>query len=228
MIIVGEKAYLKEYDPKLNNDNLSRQIEIHNAKNIEKQEIKATKVNRKESKTSNNNIYKNIKDKAQILRQDQRDIQDKISAIQIQEQKVSEMENTLKQVRKSYEQAIKEGKQEEAKQKIKIKTVEKEVDNLNKEKKEYVQDDKKILNTVDNALKKINDIKSKLAQYKNKLISLESNVNKNKEEAKHQENIIENYMHSEESINEKMFINPTDFVFIEGDMNIGITINILP
>ena len=139
------------------------------------------------------------------------------------------MENNLKQLRKTYQQAIEQGKQEEIQQKIKIKILEKDENNVNQEYKEtYVKGDKKILNTVDDTLKKINDIKTKLAQYRNKLISLESNVHKNKKETEYQEKMIKNYIASEESINEQMFINPTDFVFIEGDMNIGITINILP
>ncbi len=231
MIIIGEKAYLKSYDSKLFNDTTNRQIEFGNSIQIEKQDLKVSKVNRKEGKSSNNYIYKNIKDKAQILKGDQRDIQDKISTIHIQEQKVSEMENTLKQVRKTYQQAIEEGKQEEIKQKIKIRTIEKEVNSLDKEYREkevYLQNDKKILNTVDDALRKISDIKVKLAQYRNRLMSLESDVNKNKKETEYQERMIEKYVGSEESINEKIVVDPLDFIFIEGDMNIGIMINILP
>lgn len=62
------------------------------------------------TKSKNQDIYKTIRKKASIINSDQRNIQDKISLIQAQEQKISQIENTLKYARKRIEQAIKSEK----------------------------------------------------------------------------------------------------------------------
>lgn len=228
MIIIGEKAYLKSYDSKMNNE-LNAQYEIGKQINVQKEENNKNKVTRKESKTSNNDIYKNIRNKANILNQDHRDVQEKVSLIQTQEQEVQNMENTLKQVKSNYMQAIESGKQEEIKQRVKIKKVQKEVDNLQQEyisENVYLKDDSKILDAINESLKKINDIKSKLAKYKSKLMSLENDVNKHKKEVENQSSLIQDYISKDEYINEKIIINPLDFIFIENERNGGIIINI--
>ena len=229
MIVTGEKVYLKSYDSKLHNDT-TKQNEINNLVQIENQQIQDNKVSRKERKNSNNYIYKNIRNKAQVLKKDQRDIQEKISTIQIQEQKVNEMEKLLNKVKKSYLQYIENGKQEEIKEKIKIKTIQKEINNLDKEyfiKETFLQDKDQVLSTVRQTLNKINDIKGKLAQYKSKLIELESQINRKKHDVECREKLMESYVEVEESINENIIINPLDFISIEGDINTGILVNIL-
>lgn len=229
MIIIGEKAYLKSYDPKMDQGS-NVQSEISKLVKMQNDDKNNTKVQRKENKNTNNDIYKNIKNKASILNKDQRNIQEKISLIQIQEQKVGDMENILKQVRSTYIQAIENGKQEETKQKIKIKKILREVDELNDDyesEKEYIKGDESILSVVDEALNKINYIKNKLAQYKSRLLSLESEVDRNKRDIESTEKSIESYKESEEYISEKIILNPLDFIFIEGSIDSGIIINIL-
>lgn len=229
MIIIGEKAYLKSYDPKMDQGS-NMQSEISKLVKMQNDDKNNTKIQRKENKNTNNDIYKNIKNKASILNKDQRNIQEKISLIQVQEQKVGDMENTLKQVKSTYLQAIQNGKQEETKQKIKIKKVLKEVDDLNNEyesEQGYIRGDENILNVVNEALKKINYIKNKLSQYKAKLLSLESEVDRNEREISSTEKSIEISIESEEYINERIIINPLDFIFIEGSIDSGMIINIL-
>lgn len=229
MIIIGEKAYLKSYDSKMNNE-LNAQYEIGKQINVQKEENNKNKVTRKESKISNNDMYKNIRNKANILNQDHRDLQEKISMIQSQEQEVQNIENTLKQVKSNYIQAIENGKQEEIKQKVKIKKIQKEADNLQQEyisEGKYLKDDSKILDTINESLKKINDIKSKLAKYKSKLISLENDIDKNKKEVENKSSFIQDHISKDEYINENIIINPLDFIFIENEKNGGIIINIL-
>lgn len=229
MIIIGEKAYLKSYDSKMNNE-LNAQYEIGKQINVQKEENNKNKVTRKESKISNNDMYKNIRNKANILNQDHRDLQEKVSMIQSQEQEVQNIENTLKQVKSKYIQAIENGKQEEIKQKVKIKKIQKEADNLQQEyisEGKYLKDDSKILDTINESLKKINDIKSKLAKYKSKLISLENDIDKNKKEVENKSSFIQDYISKDEYINESIIINPLDFIFIENEKNGGIIINIL-
>lgn len=228
MIIIGEKAYLKSYDSKLNND-VNIQSELGKQIQVQKTDTNKTKVTRKESKSSNNDIYRNIRNKANILNQDHRDLQEKVSLIQTQEQEVQNMENILKQVKSNYIEAIENGKQEEIREKVKIRKIQKEVENLTREyivANEYIKEDSKVLDEINESLKKINDIKNKLTRYKAKLISLENSVSKNKEEVLHKSNIVEEYMYNEESINEKLIINPLDFIFIDTEKNGGIVINI--
>ena len=228
MIIIGEKAYLKSYDSKLNSD-VNVQSEIGKQIQVQKAETNKTKVTRKESKNANNDIYRNIRTKANILNQDHRDIQEKVSLIQTQEQEVQNMEKILKQVKSNYIEAIENGKQEEIREKVKIRKIQKEVENLTREyivENEYIKDDSKVLDEIDESLKKINDIKNKLTRYKAKLISLENSVSKNKQEVLHTSNRVEEYISSGEAINEKIIINPLDFIFIDTDKNGGIIINI--
>jgi len=132
MIIIGEKAYLKTYDKKeikeLDIDNnVNKIIKEHN------DEIKSTKVIRKESKTSNNDMYSNLKNKASIINRDKRHIQEKVSEIQTQQQKVENMEESLNQIKSYYLSTISKAKEKEEIEKVKINKIQKEVDILNNE-----------------------------------------------------------------------------------------------
>lgn len=71
--------------------------------------------NNKQTKTTitkkrNQGIYQTIRTKASIISNDQRDIQDKISLIQDQEQRIIKIENTLEYTKKEYSQVILSGK----------------------------------------------------------------------------------------------------------------------
>ena len=89
-------------------------------------EAKTTTTNKK----TNQDIYATIRTKANIISLDQRNIQDKISLIQSQEQKIETIENTLKYTKNEYVQAIQNGKKEEVKQRIKIKQLSSQINDL--------------------------------------------------------------------------------------------------
>jgi len=225
MIIIGEKAYLKTHDKReiqeLDIDNkINKTIKAHN------DEIKSTKVLRKESKTSNNDMYNNLKNKASILNRDKRHIQDKVSEIQIKQQKVENMEESLNQIKSYYLSSIRRAKQEEEKEKVKVKInkIKKEVDDLNSEcitEVTELKDSQDIIDAIGAALNKINDIKNKLEQYKSKLMNLECLVDKSKNELDLEQKKIET------NLDENIILNPLDFISISGDLNIGIVVDII-
>jgi len=227
MIVIGEKAYLKTHDKReiqehdINN-NINKTIKAHN------DEIKSTKVLRKESKTSNNDMYNNLKNKANILNRDKRHIQDKVSEIQIKQQKVENMEESLNQIKSYYLSSIRRAKQEEEKEKVKVKVrinkIKKEVDDLNSEcitEVTELKESQDIIDAIGAALNKINDIKNKLEQYKSKLMNLECLVEKSKNKLNLEEKKIEI------NLNENIISNPLDFISISGDLNTGIVVDII-
>ena len=124
---------------KIENTIKDKVSQINSSNNVNQYlNVKLEQENNKDSKTTitkskNQDIYKTIRKKASIINSDQRNIQDKISLIQAQEQKISQIENTLKYARKEYEQAIKSEKKEEVKQKIKIRQLSNKIDNLKDE-----------------------------------------------------------------------------------------------
>ena len=208
-----------------------------NIKLIEENDLekKSTKNN---NKKANNDIYQVIRKKASIINSDQRGIQDKISIIQAQEQKIETIENTLKQARTEYTQAIQNGKKEEIKQKIKVRQLNKEIDDLKNQTKEqkqeevrykdrnYIQDENKLLEKVNQILKKINSTKSKLEQYKSELISLSQDIQTNKSKIDAQESEIRQCLDDSEYITNGIEINLTDYVDLRGNIATGIIINI--
>lgn len=229
MIITGEKVFLKTYDKKINQE-VNCENDVSKLINVQNEEIKNIKVNRKSGKTSNNDIYKNIKDKAAILKNDKRNIQEKVSFIQIQEQKVDNMEKKLTDLKLYYLQTMENGKQEEAKEKIKIRKIQKQVNQLSDEYESEIvelKDSEQILESLGECLKKIKDIKGKLAQHKAKLLNLEHLINQNKTELECAESIVEKYGDSEDHISENTINNPLDFVFIQGDIAVGIIVDIM-
>lgn len=136
-------------------------------------EAKTTTTNKK----TNQDIYATIRTKANIISLDQRNIQDKISLIQSQEQKIETIENTLKYTKNEYVQAIQNGKKEEVKQRIKIKQLSSQINDLknkssNKEskieevnnyKEEYLQDEEKIVARINEILQKISNVKNRIS-----------------------------------------------------------------
>jgi len=222
MIIIGEKAYLKTYDKKeikeLDIDNnVNKIIKEHN------DEIKSTKVIRKESKTSNNDMYSNLKNKASIINRDKRHIQEKVSEIQTQQQKVENMEESLNQIKSYYLSTISKAKEKEEKEKVKINKIQKEVDSLNNE---YIteitelKESEDIIEAISLALDKINNVKSKLEHYKSKLVNLEYLVEKSKNELDLTQKKVE------ASIDDNIISNPLSFISISGDLNTGIIVDI--
>lgn len=207
---------------------------------LQQENDKEAKTTTTTNKKTNQDIYATIRAKANIISSDQRDIQDKISLIQSQEQKIETIENILKYTKNEYVQAIQNGKKEEVKQRIKIKQLSSQINDLknqssNKEskieevnnyKEEYLQDEEKIVSIINEILQKINIVKSRILQYKSELIALSQEIQSNKAKIKMQENELQKHLDDSDYIINGVSINKYDYVDLKGNISTGIIIDI--
>lgn len=201
--------------------------------------------NNKQTKTTitkkrNQGIYQTIRTKASIISNDQRDIQDKISLIQDQEQRIIKIENTLEYTKNEYSQVILSGKKEEVKQKIKIrhlsrqindiknKSNEKEIiiEKINYSKEEYLQDGEKIVNRINRVLDKINSVKGRISQYKSELIALSQEIERNKAKIRMQESELQMYLDDSDYIINGVSISQYDYTDLTENISTGMGIDI--
>lgn len=231
---------------KIENTIKDKVSQINSSNNVNQYlNIKLEQENNKESKTTitkgkNQDIYKTIRKKASIINSDQRNIQDKISLIQAQEQKISQIENTLKYARKEYEQAIKSEKKEEVKQKIKIRQLSNKIDNLknqsqekqskieeiNNYKENYLEDEEKIINRINELLEKISNSKSQMSQYKAELIALSQQIESDKAKIKVQESELQKNLEDSDYIINNISISNYNYSNKSGNISTGIIIDI--
>lgn len=231
---------------KIENTIKDKVSQINSSNNVNQYlNIKLEQENNKDSKTTitkskNQDIYKTIRKKASIINSDQRNIQDKISLIQAQEQKISQIENTLKYARKEYEQAIKSEKKEEVKQKIKIRQLSNKIDNLknqsqekqskieeiNNDKEIYLEDEEKIINRINELLEKISNSKSQMSQYKVELIALSQQIESNKTKIKVQESELQKNLEDSDYIINNISISNYNYSNKNGNISTGIIIDI--
>ena len=231
---------------KIENTIKDKVSQINSSNNVNQYlNIKLEQENNKESKTTitkskNQDIYRTIRKKASIINSDQRNIQDKISLIQAQEQKISQIENTLKYARKEYEQAIKSEKKEEVKQKIKIRQLSNKIDNLknqsqekqskieeiNNDKEIYLEDEEKIINRINELLEKISNSKSQMSQYKAELIALSQQIESNKTKIKVQESELQKNLEDSDYIINNISISNYNYINKNGNISTGIIIDI--
>lgn len=231
---------------KIENTIKDRVSQINSSNNVNQYlNIKLEQENNKDSKTTiikskNQDIYKTIRKKASIINSDQRNIQDKISLIQAQEQKISQIENTLKYARKEYEQAIKSEKKEEVKQKIKIRQLSNKIDNLknqsqekqskieeiNNDKEIYLEDEEKIINRINELLEKISNSKSQMSQYKAELIALSQQIESDKAKIKVQESELQKNLEDSDYIINNISISNYNYSNKNGNISTGIIIDI--
>ena len=231
---------------KIENTIKDKVSQINSSNNVNQYlNIKLEQENNKDSKTTitkskNQDIYKTIRKKASIINSDQRNIQDKISLIQAQEQKISQIENTLKYARKEYEQAIKSEKKEEVKQKIKIRQLSNKIDNLknqsqekqskieeiNNDKEIYLEDEEKIINRINELLEKISNSKSQMSQYKAELIALSQQIESDKAKIKVQESELQKNLEDSDYIINNISISNYDYSNKNGNISTGIIIDI--
>lgn len=231
---------------KIENTIKDKVSQINSSNNVNQYlNIKLEQENNKDSKTTitkskNQDIYKTIRKKASIINSDQRNIQDKISLIQAQEQKISQIENTLKYARKEYEQAIKSEKKEEVKQKIKIRQLSNKIDNLknqsqekqskieeiNNDKEIYLEDEEKIINRINELLEKISNSKSQMSQYKAELIALNQQIESNKTKIKVQESELQKNLEDSDYIINNISISNYNYSNKNGNISTGIIIDI--
>lgn len=231
---------------KIENTIKDKVSQINSSNNVNQYlNIKLEQENNKDSKTTitkskNQDIYKTIRKKASIINSDQRNIQDKISLIQAQEQKISQIENTLKYARKEYEQAIKSEKKEEVKQKIKIRQLSNKIDNLknqsqekqskieeiNNDKEIYLEDEEKIINRINELLEKISNSKSQMSQYKAELIALSQQIESDKAKIKVQESELQKSLENSDYIINNISISNYNYSNKNGNISTGIIIDI--
>lgn len=231
---------------KIENTIKDKVSQINSSNNVNQYlNIKLEQENNKDSKTTitkskNQDIYRTIRKKASIINSDQRNIQDKISLIQAQEQKISQIENTLKYARKEYEQAIKSEKKEEVKQKIKIRQLSNKIDNLknqsqekqskieeiNNDKEIYLEDEEKIINRINELLEKISNSKSQMSQYKAELIALSQQIESNKTKIKVQESELQKNLEDSDYIINNISISNYNYSNKNGNIITGIIIDI--
>lgn len=231
---------------KIENTIKDKVSQINSSNNVNQYlNIKLEQENNKDSKTTitkskNQDIYKTIRKKASIINSDQRNIQDKISLIQAQEQKISQIENTLKYARKEYEQAIKSEKKEEVKQKIKIRQLSNKIDNLKNQSQEkqskieeinnykeiYLEDEEKIINRINELLEKISNSKSQMSQYKAELIALSQQIESDKAKIKVQESELQKNLEDSDYIINNISISNYNYSNKNGNISTGIIIDI--
>lgn len=213
--------------------------------NITMNEEKISESKKTSNKRTSTDIYQTIRKKASIINSDKRTVQDKISTIQSQEQKIETIENTLKQARNEYIQAIKNGQREEVKQKIKVRQLNRQINELkNKTKEEennkqekisdknhienqnHIQDENKLLEKVNEILRRIKSTKSKLEQYKSELMILSQDITSNKKKIEAQESKFIYYLDESEYITNGLEINLTDYTDLNGNISTGLIISI--
>jgi hypothetical protein len=222
IMILGDKTYLRNFEVGVQND-------VVNQIRVDTQNENNKKIKRKKGKNPDNNIYRDLKSKVNIANKSHQDIKAKLKLATDQEEKVNQMESTLKNLKSMYEKSIKECTQNQIKEKIKIKKILKETKNLEHEYhvvKNSSHDDENILESINEALTSIYYIKHTIADYKSKLLNIEKYVSRNKKDFESKENILKKYLKTDDYINEKILINPLDFIFVEGDLDVGVIINI--
>lgn len=209
----------------VNNENKLQELSLYvninlNNMNIQKQQNAKTY---NKDNNSLNNINK-IKRKVNIMNYNQRELQNRISDIQVQEAKIDEMEKTLQNAKNIYSENIKNEKKESSNIKVKIKQLAKKEDELNFKSYEEINskntdnklEDERIISIIEETLKKIDQVKNQIAIYKSKLMILEDSVDK----------AVSKLSSNKDSI-QKDFINEElGFISIENNIETGILINI--
>ena len=209
----------------VNNENKLQELSLYvninlNNMNIQKQQNAITY---NKDNNSLNNINK-IKRKVNIMNYNQRELQSRISDIQIQEAKIEEMEKTLQDAKNIYSENIKNEKKESLNIKVKIKQLAKKEDELNLKSYEEIKskntdnklEDERTISIIEETLKKIEQVKNKISIYKTKLMILEYSVDK----------AVSKLYSNKDSIHKDFINEELGFISIENNIETGILINI--
>ena len=209
----------------VNNENKLQELSLYvninlNNMNIQKQQNAKTY---NKDNNSLNNINK-IKRKVNIMNYNQRELQNRISDIQVQEAKIDEMEKTLQNAKNIYSENIKNEKKESSNIKVKIKQLAKKEDELNFKSYEEINskntdnklEDERIISIIEETLKKIDQVKNQIAIYKSKLMILEDSVDK----------AVSKLYYNKDSIHKDFINEELGFISIENNIETGILINI--
>ena len=209
----------------VNNENKLQELSLYvninlNNMNIQKQQNAKTY---NKDNNSLNNINK-IKRKVNIMNYNQRELQNRISDIQVQEAKIDEMEKTLQNAKNIYSENIKNEKKESSNIKVKIKQLAKKEDELNLKSYEEIKskntdnklEDERTISIIEETLKKIDQVKNQIAIYKSKLMILEDSVDK----------AVSKLYSNKDSIHKDFINEELGFISIENNIETGILINI--
>lgn len=209
----------------VNNENKLQELSLYvninlNNMNIQKQQNAKTY---NKDNNSLNNINK-IKRKVNIMNYNQRELQNRISDIQVQEAKIDEMEKTLQNAKNIYSENIKNEKKESSNIKVQIKQLAKKEDELNFKSYEEINskntdnklEDERTISIIEETLKKIDQVKNQIAIYKSKLMILEDSVDK----------AVSKLYSNKDSIYKDFINEELGFISIENNIETGILINI--
>lgn len=209
----------------VNNENKLQELSLYVNINLNNMNIQKQQNSKTYNKDNNslNNINK-IKRKVNIMNYNQRELQSRISDIQVQEAKIDEMEKTLQNAKNIYSENIKNEKKESSNIKVKIKQLAKKEDELNFKSYEEINskntdnklEDERIISIIEETLKKIEQVKNQIAIYKTKLMILEDSVDKAVSKLSSNKDCIQ-----KDFINEEL-----GFISIENNIETGILINI--
>lgn len=185
-----------------------------------------TKNNKKDTNSANNDMHNRIKRKASVINYQQRNLQERMSSIQAKEIQIQDLEESLQQAKSAYSQDLDNSKKQSSKKQIKIRTLSRQITELedkkkNKEKKsedneKYITEKDKIIFLINDTLRQLSKIKNDLSIHKTKLIALENELKKGELKVEK----------SKSYLNEEFIVNPLDFLFVQGDIETGIIINI--
>ena len=209
----------------INTENKLHELSLYANMNLSNLNVNTQQnINNNENDNNSSSTVTRIKRKASTMNYQQRQLQERISDIQVQEAKIDEMEKTLQNAKNIYSENIKNEKKESSNIKVKIKQLAKKEDELNFKSYEEINskntdnklEDERIISIIEETLKKIDQVKNQIAIYKSKLMILEDGVDK----------ALSKLSSNKDSI-QKDFINEElGFISIENNIETGILINI--
>ena len=209
----------------INTENKLHELSLYANMNLSNLNVnKQQNINNNENDNNSSSTVTRIKRKASTMNYQQRQLQERISDIQVQEAKIDEMEKTLQNAKNIYSENIKNEKKESSNIKVKIKQLAKKEDELNFKSYEEINskntdnklEDERIISIIEETLKKIDQVKNKISIYKTKLMILEDSVDK----------AVSKLYSNKDSIHKDFINEELGFISIENNIETGILINI--
>ena len=209
----------------INTENKLHELSLYANMNLSNLNVnKQQNINNDENDNNSSSTVTRIKRKASTMNYQQRQLQERISDIQVQEAKIDEMEKTLQNAKNIYSENIKNEKKESSNIKVKIKQIAKKEDELNFKSYEEINskntdnklEDERIISIIEETLKKIEQVKNKISIYKTKLMILEYSVDK----------AVSKLYSNKDSIHKDFINEELGFISIENNIETGILINI--
>ena len=116
----------------INTENKLHELSLYANMNLSNLNVNTQQnINNNENDNNSSSTVTRIKRKASTMNYQQRQLQERISDIQVQEAKIDEMEKTLQNAKNIYSENIKNEKKESSNIKVKIKQLAKKEDELN-------------------------------------------------------------------------------------------------